>query len=168
MWNDRQFTLPGHVASKIQAGATRNLLIRNIHPNITEGRIREDLDHIHNLVVIDVTFLNTDAYISLNSVHNSLYARTCMMSRGAYKSMKIEWFPDECAQPLPKTMPTPHKQTPQPTTKKNNPMANRFEMLNIDGTEDGSLSDNDDKDQLTGFTSFNRGGSWAASQTLAV
>lgn len=86
--------------------------------------------------------------------------------------MKIEWYPDECAQPLPRIVPVPRKQTPQPPIKKVNPMVNRFEMLNMDGTEGGSSAEDEDEDededQLTGFTSFNREGSWATAQTLAV
>lgn len=35
-WNDRQFILPGHVASKVGIGATRNLVIRRCDPRFTE------------------------------------------------------------------------------------------------------------------------------------
>lgn len=137
-WNDRQFLLPGHVANKIAIGATRNLIIRSVHPNITEQRLREDLDHIHNLIVISIFYSKGDAYISLNSVHNGLFARSCMMSRATYKGMKIEWYPDECALPLPKQQWVPRKENiAQPAKKPGTPM-NRFQMLNMDGTEDGS------------------------------
>ena len=47
----------------------------------SEENIREDLDHIHNCVVVKVTFGGGHCYISLNSVHNAIYARNCMMSR---------------------------------------------------------------------------------------
>jgi hypothetical protein len=80
-WNDRQFILPGHVANKIAIGATRNLVIQNRSPKHTEEMIRDDLEHIHNLVVINVSFSGQNAYISTNSVHNAMFARTCMMSR---------------------------------------------------------------------------------------
>lgn len=80
-WNDRQFILPGHVANKIAIGATRNLVILNRTPRHTEEAIRDDLEHIHNLVVIKVSFGGNNAYISTNSVHNAMFARTCMMSR---------------------------------------------------------------------------------------
>lgn len=80
-WNDRQFILPGHVANKIAIGATRNLVIQNCAPRHTEEAIRDDLEHIHNLIVIKVAFSDNNAYISTNSVHNSMFARTCMMSR---------------------------------------------------------------------------------------
>lgn len=36
-WNDRQFILPGHVASKVGIGATRNLVIRRCDPRFTES-----------------------------------------------------------------------------------------------------------------------------------
>jgi hypothetical protein len=39
------------------------------------------MDHIHNLVVIKVEFLGASCYIKTNSVHNAMFARTCMMSR---------------------------------------------------------------------------------------
>ena len=163
-WNDRQFILPGHVANKVGIGATRNLVVRGIHPNITAERLREDLDHIHNLVVIDVSFHYGDAHISLNSVHNSLFARTCMMSRSTYKGMRIEWFPDECAQPLPKLHYVPRREiTPLPA-KKLNPMVNRFQMLNIDGTEDGS---EEDDGNLIDLSSMHHGSNWNARSVAA-
>lgn len=121
-WSERQFVLPGHVANKIGIGATRNLVVRRCDPRHTAKSIVEDLEHIHNLVVIRVEFLNSSCYISTNSVHNAMFARTCMMSRGydntttrwrlkerlltaadngrKYKGSKIEWDADECAQPL--------------------------------------------------------------------
>lgn len=66
------------------------------------------------------------------------------MSRAVYKGMKIEWYPDECAQPLPKVQHVPKKESVPVTSKKLNPMVNRFQMLNMDGTEDGSEDDEDD------------------------
>jgi hypothetical protein len=82
-WNERQFTLAGHAVGKISGGATRNLVIRNINPaRHTEESIREDLDHIYNLVVIKVDFVGSDCHIKTNSVNYALFARTCMMSRG--------------------------------------------------------------------------------------
>ena len=134
--------LPGHVANKIAIGATRNLVIRGVHANITEERIREDMDHIHNLVVVDVAFRNGDAFVELNSIHNSLFARTCMMSRAAYKGMRIEWYPDDCNQALPKMQHLPRKENRVPSpAKKPNTTVNRFQMLGMDGTEDGSSED---------------------------
>ncbi len=64
-----------------------------------------------------------------------------MMSRVTYKGMRIEWYPDECAQPLPKTQHVPKKQDrAPPPSKRASALMNRFQMLNLDGdgTEDGS------------------------------
>jgi hypothetical protein len=128
--------LPGHVANKIGTGATRNFVIRSCHPKHTEDSIREDLDHIHNLVVIKVDFENRDCYISTNSVHNAMFARTCMMSRLKYKGSKIEWAADECAQPLdrPQTRYVPKENVPP--KRGLNPMANRFQLLDLDEDEE--------------------------------
>ncbi|KAL6718394.1 hypothetical protein ACLMJK_004483 [Lecanora helva] len=144
-WNERQFILPAHVFNKIGIGATRNLVIRNVQPSITEDSIREDLDHIHNLVIINVTFQHGNVYLQLNSIHNSLFARTCMMSRATYKGMRIEWCPDKCSEPLPKIQVAPKKENVAPPVVKNSPMMNRFQMLNIDddGTDNGSDDDNE-------------------------
>lgn len=82
-WNERQFTLAAHAVGKISGGATRNLVLRNINPaRHTEESIREDLNHIYNLVVIKVEFVGNDCHIKTNSVNYALFARTCMMSRG--------------------------------------------------------------------------------------
>ncbi|KAF9875639.1 hypothetical protein CkaCkLH20_07020 [Colletotrichum karsti] len=134
-WSDRQFTLPGHVASKIGMGATRNIVIRRCDPNLTEEALRDDLEHIHNLRVIHVTFTGGSAYISTNSVHGAMFARTCMMSRLKYKGSKIDWDVDECTQPLAKSQ--YHRTSTQaaPAKRVMHPTANRFEPLNMDGLE---------------------------------
>ncbi|TVY64262.1 Negative regulator of differentiation [Lachnellula suecica] len=135
-WNERQFILPGHVANKIAIGATRNLVIQNYTPRHTEEAIREDLEHIHNLVVIKVSFGGNNAYISTNSVHNAMFARTCMMSRATYKGSKIEWDYDECAAPL-QVPPKYQKENIQP--KKKDAPLNRFHLLNMDDDDDDEL-----------------------------
>ncbi|KAL8400241.1 hypothetical protein RB594_000575 [Gaeumannomyces avenae] len=135
-WNDRQFILAGHVASKIGSGATRNLVIRRCDSRITEQALREDLDHIHNLVVVKVAFIGSTCYISTNSVHNAMFARTCMMSRFKFKGSKIDWDVDECAQPLDRARPPkPRKETP-PAKKPASAITNRFHLLNMDDDED--------------------------------
>ena len=140
----------------LPSGATRNVIVRGIHPSITEERIREDLDHIHNLVVISISFKHGDAYISLNSINNALFARTCMMSRAAYKGMKIEWYSDECSKPLQEILHAPKKvkqAAPQP--KKFASAMNRFQMLNMDGTE-SDLEETEEKPALlSDFSSMN-------------
>lgn len=50
-WNDRQFSVPPHVANKIANGASRNLVVRGALGKLTADQIRDHLDHIHNLVV---------------------------------------------------------------------------------------------------------------------
>lgn len=144
------------LTSDVHSGATRNVIIRGITPSITEELIRHHLDHIHNIVVISVSFENGDAYISLNSINNSLFARTCMMSRVTYKGMKIEWYPDQCSQPLPKTQYAPKKENaapPQP--KKVASTMNRFQMLNMDGTEDDSEETDEEPTVLSDVSSMN-------------
>ncbi|KAL8924453.1 MAG: hypothetical protein Q9208_004061 [Pyrenodesmia sp. 3 TL-2023] len=158
-WAERQYILPGHLANKISVGATRNLVIRGIQPDTTEQRLRDDLDHIHNLIVINMSFGGGDVFLSLNSVRNSLFARTCMMSRAKYKGMRIEWCPDECAMPLPKMQNNIKKQSAPPPKKVEAPTINRFHMLNMDedgdSTEDGStLPEGDDPTMSSGFTSL--------------
>lgn len=138
-WNDRQFHLPGHVANKITQGASRNLVVRHGASKLTAEGIRDDLEHIHNLVVIDVAFKGADVHIATNSVHNALFARTCMMSRAAYKGMKIEYGRDECAAPLPRDT---NRSRPSNATPAKKPEAqslrNMFSALSMDETEDSS------------------------------
>lgn len=151
-WSDRQFHMPHHVANKISNGATRNIVVhastsRTPPEPLTEQSIRNDLEHIQNLHVISVVFRNGDCYISTNSVHNALFARTCMMSRAKYKGMRIGWFPDECAQPIPtvqKNRPSPARNSGgKPTAVKQAPvLSNRFDVLDVDNTdESGSESE---------------------------
>jgi hypothetical protein len=80
-WADRQYFLPGHLAQRIGAGASRNLIIRGCKSQVTKESVRDDLEHIHNLFVLDVSFDGGDCLISTNSVNMANYARTCMMSR---------------------------------------------------------------------------------------
>ncbi|KAF2970257.1 hypothetical protein GQX73_g3270 [Xylaria multiplex] len=140
-WADRHFILPGHVANKIAAGATRNLIIRRCGAAHTEESVRDDLEHIHNLIVIKVEFVGGSCYIKTNSVHNAMFARTCMMSRAKYKGSKIEWDVDECDQPFEVV----HKATPRPHPPAKTTVAgtrNRFDMLRLD---DDDNNDSDDK-----------------------
>ncbi|EGY15474.1 uncharacterized protein VDAG_06638 [Verticillium dahliae VdLs.17] len=80
-WSDRQCVLPGHVSHKIGSGATRNLIVRRCSPEVTAESIRDDLEHIHNLVIIRISFEAGSCFIQTNSVYNAMFARTCMMSR---------------------------------------------------------------------------------------
>ncbi|RYP77692.1 hypothetical protein DL770_007038 [Monosporascus sp. CRB-9-2] len=144
-WGDRHFHLPGHVAGKIAMGATRNLIIRRCAPKHTADSIREDLDHIHNLIVIDVDFLGGNCYIKTNSVHNAMFARTCMMSRAKYKGSKIEWDVDECDQPIEITRKVVSKPQQPPFPKKPPvDMRNRFATLRLDDDDDDDDDDEPD------------------------
>ncbi|EAW13920.1 RNA-binding protein [Aspergillus clavatus NRRL 1] len=135
LWNDRQFYLPHYVESKINNGASRNMVIYNVNKSITEPLIRRDLDHIHNLIVVDIKFKQGNAYISTNSVHNALFARSCMMSRATYKGMRIGFFSDECAAPRAKVQNGPRKEARAPM-KKPIPASNRFQLLSLEGARD--------------------------------
>jgi hypothetical protein len=135
-WNDRQFVLPGHVANKIGMGASRNLVIQGYDNRHTEEVIRDDLDHIHNLVVVKIEFIGGNCYIGLNSVHNAITARQCMLSRLRYKGKKINYDVDECAQPYPQPAPKVRKEM-APPKKGVSAVHNRFQLLNLDdGDED--------------------------------
>ncbi|KAK6218718.1 hypothetical protein LQW54_002641 [Pestalotiopsis sp. IQ-011] len=151
-WADRHYHLSNHVAGKIATGATRNMIIRRCDPNQTEEKIRDHLEHIHNLVVIKIDFIGSSCYIKTNSVHNAMFARTCMMSRATYKSCKIEWDVDECAQPLetPRKV-APPKPLPAVAIKPQGvTMRNRFATLRLDDDDNG---DSDDRyDTSTEYT----------------
>ena len=149
-WNDRQFYLPPFVRAKINNGASRNLVLYNVHPNVTELLIRKDLDHIHNLIVITVKFKNGNAYISTNSVHNALFARSCMMSRLTYKGMRIAFYPDECAEPLPKLTNGLKKESQVPS-KKSVSALNRFQLLSLDGVEEDETDHDHGQAGLGGY-----------------
>ncbi|KAL2256194.1 hypothetical protein VTK26DRAFT_2048 [Humicola hyalothermophila] len=137
-WSDRQFLLPGHVAGKIAMGASRNLCLHGYDHRHTEDIIREDLDHIHNLVIVKLEFSRGNCYIGLNSVHNAIYARQCMMSRLRYKGKKISFDADECAQPYPPPAPKQRKEA-IPPKRSTITAPNRFHLLNLD--DDGGEED---------------------------
>ncbi len=101
-WDDQQRWIRPHMANQIAfSGLTRNLVIRFVREDWTAQSIRDDLDHIHQLEIIDIFFRNGHAFISLNSIQHALTARTCMKSRMKYKRWRIEGWADDCAQPLP-------------------------------------------------------------------
>lgn len=161
MWSDRQFYLPPYVRAKINGGASRILVIHNAHPCITEQLIRKDLEHIHNLIVISVRFKGGNVYISTNSVHNALFARSCMISRRTYKGMRIWFCPDECAGPLAGPINLPKKtMNPSPTKPASRP--NRFQILSLDGSEGNEEEDNDYESIPDGLISHSSlsGGTW--------
>ncbi|KAL1311238.1 hypothetical protein AAFC00_001428 [Neodothiora populina] len=157
-WSDYQYSLSPFVGRKIAAGATRNLVLRKASSIVDVTEIREHLQHIHQFDIIHVEIRGKDVIIYTNSVHNALFARTCMMSRKAYKGFKIEFFPDECAGPLPII----HQTAPAPKdTEKKQSMTNLFQVLNLDSSvEDenrppGRRDDDDDIDDSDGNTTLN-------------
>lgn len=140
-WADRQYRLNQHIINKISTGASRNIVVHSaVEKGFTEAQIRDDMEHIHNLVIIDVTFRAGDAYVSTNSVHNALFARTCMMSRTSYRGCKIEFYRDECDAPLPAR--TYVSRAPAPAPKAKAGLTNRFDLLNIDGMDGDSDAEN--------------------------
>jgi len=118
--------------SAISRGATRNLLLSKVPPSLTEARIREDLDHIHNLHVEKIEMKRGSILVNLNSVCVALFARTCLMSRSSYKGIKIEFTVDECAErlPTPKRKDFERKKVQEKSAPKN-----RFDILAV--AEDG-------------------------------
>ncbi|OXV05594.1 hypothetical protein Egran_06638 [Elaphomyces granulatus] len=155
-WSERQFYLPAYVKAKVDIGASRNLMICGVNPNISEVIIRRDLEHIHNLIIVDVQFSQGTAYISTNSIQNAMFARSCMMSRLMYKGMKINHYPDECAEPLPKVHSISRKDNPPPT-KKVERLTNRFQMLYMDGSGD---SDDDENNAVANCQFFDNNINW--------
>jgi hypothetical protein len=146
-YEKRPFFMSSHVGNKIsQSGATRNLAIRNISPDMTSQSIRDDLEHIHTLEVVELTIVRDAAFVSLNSVHIALTARSCMQSRLKYKNCPIDFYPDECEQPLPQIPRNCQIKKPDPLSVKASAVgtANRFQMLaqndSDDEEEDGGES----------------------------
>ena len=155
---DRRFNTSSHVARQIMAGATRNLILRGPYLDFSPSQIREDLDHIHNLVVVDIypSPEGDGTVISLNAIHLALFAKTCMMSQAVYKKATIRFYPDECANPLPTVSPIPKNIFSKVVEKKAvakdgfRSLTNRFGLLNLDGPEKGSSSDETDSTLMTG------------------
>ena len=127
--------------SAISRGATRNLLLSKVPPTLTEARIRDDLEHIHNLHVEKVEIRGGSILVNLNSVCVALFARTCLMSRSSYKGVKIEFAADDCAGRLPilKKKEVERQKVQEKTVPKN-----RFDILAMAGKSD----DDDDDDHI--------------------
>ena len=78
------------------------------------------------------------------------------MSRATYKGMKIEWYADECSKPLPQMQYAPKKAKQAAPQPKNLASAmNRFQMLNMDGTENESEEIDEEPTVLSDFSSMN-------------
>ena len=76
-WNDRQFSVPLHIANKIANGASRNLVVRGASGKLTADQIRDHLDHIHNLVVSEVMHHS----LRLNSLFFNYSGRGYLLQR---------------------------------------------------------------------------------------
>lgn len=147
-YNDRQYQLPGHIGYKMSTyGATRNLVIHHAKPDVTSQSIRDDLEHIHQLEVVEIKVIGDEVYISLNSIHNAVTARSCMQSRLKYKGYRIDYYPDECDQPLPEVPRRAVRKFDPLQAEASNPRSsNRFQMLANDD-EYGGNDDNEGKDE---------------------
>lgn len=57
-WADKRFRLISHVKAKMDdCGAIRNLLVGSaVAQGITAEQVREDMDHIHKLTIVDMPF----------------------------------------------------------------------------------------------------------------
>ncbi|KAK6383678.1 hypothetical protein LTS17_002970 [Exophiala oligosperma] len=131
VWNDRQLSLTPHLAHRTASGATRNLMIRYCKKYMTDESIREDLDHIHNLQIVSIHHSGPHCVISLSSVQGATAARSCMYTRQKYKSVRIEFYPDECAQPIPEWQPKDYHMSKSPCIE----IRNRFEVFLDDSDE---------------------------------
>ncbi len=72
-----------------------------------------------------------------------------------YKGTKIEWDNDECAAALDTPLQTRSVNVP-PKKKQNAPLMNRFQLLDMDRTEDGSegVDEDNDTSRLSDPTTF--------------
>ena len=139
-WDKKQHYMPGGVTRRIYCdGATRNLVIRFPKPEVTEQVVRDDLEHINSLEIVNVKTIQGHIYVSLSGVRQALAARGCMMHRLRYKGSRIEFWADQCAEPfppVPKRPPFNHHQSKQQTMHSINSI-NRFKVLyNEDDTSD--------------------------------
>lgn len=116
--------------------ASRNLIIRSPTNEISEEIIRQDLEHIHLLEIVDIQAESTRILIFTNSIARAVTARECMMSRLRYKTVKIDFYPDECRQAIPSALARRGDHKP-PTAGKQvwSRRGNRFDAL--DGSQSG-------------------------------
>lgn len=78
-----------------------------------------------------------------------------MMSRTAYKGLRIEWYPDECATPLPKPALRVHTSA-QAIPVKAVPITNRYTLLDID---DADVDSDEEEEYMTSGIPVNE--NWA-------
>lgn len=85
-----------------------------------------------------------------------------MMSRVTYKGMKIGFYPDDCAGPIPKVQAAPKNETAAPV-KKVDPPVNRFQILSVDGADDSG----DEDGEPASYASFGGGIRWTDNSIAA-
>ena len=142
-WEEKQRYMPGYIQRNVMNGATRNLVIRFPKNDMTEETVREDLEHIHQLEVVDIITANNHIFVSTNGIQHALTAKHCLRSRLKYRNSRIEFFEDECDQVLPTVVRkvNEHGFQPQPIKRPATvSMANRFAPL---FEQDGDLEDKD-------------------------
>lgn len=157
------------MSNKISSGVTRNLFLRNVNDRISEEGLRNDLEHIHNLVIISVSFRGQNAYVSTNSVNNAMFARTCMMSRAIYRGVQIEFFEDACSAPIPRQASAVKKEN-VPAKLQRISSANRFNLLNADESEDGSQDEHGEEESTISYLpnyKRSQSASWAETSVAA-
>lgn len=139
-WDENQHYLPGGVAKRVHCdGATRNLVIRFPKPEVNEQLVRDDLEHINNLEVVSIKTIQGHIWISLSGIRQALAARSCMMHRLRFKGSRIEFWPDECAEPFPPVInrPQPKQDHYKHKAKHSTKSINRFDvLLNEDDSSD--------------------------------
>lgn len=131
-WDEKQPSFPGYLQRQVYTrGATRNIVIRFAKKDMTPDSIREDLEHIHRLEVVDIVSTDNHIFISTSGIQWAVSARYCMQSRLKYKGTRIEFFEDECDQVLPAAEKKVFRK--KDTTSNKRPatvsMANRFALL---------------------------------------
>jgi len=153
----RQFVILRNVRRQIENdGASRILYLHNAPSTLTEGRLREDLEHIANLRVEKITRHNAgkDIQCNLNSVCAALFARTCLKSRAYYKVCKIDFGVDECAKPLPDFK--EYRKTVSVERPSSN-HTNRFGALFNDDETEGDKSESDGDSSTASATTYYEG-----------
>lgn len=138
-WADRQRYMPGHIEHKIvRFGASRNLVIRFPKEGMTPENVRDDLEHIDRLELVEIRMLEgRHLLVCTNDIGLAVVARTCMCSRLIYKGSRVDFFPDECGEPLPQVVQRPRGVEVQcPSPKKSFNSLNRFQLLQLASMEE--------------------------------
>lgn len=139
-WADRQFYPNTATYNRIiNNGATRILRLCNAANQLNEQTVRDDMEHIHNLVILKVKMEGHDLIVHTNSIQGCGFARTCMMSRMPYRLLKLDFVPDKCAEPLPNRTRSQLFDAVRPTSQrqlKPQISANLYDILKSEDSED--------------------------------